>query len=390
MVGALDSRVAALVAASRQDSTVAGYAVGWEHWRVFCRLTCSPVWLPFAPVESPEFKAQREQLSRFVAYLDCSVAVKAKTIGSYINAVRQLHLRRTGCDSLGAHMGPGTLVALILDGVSHVNRVKGVHTSRKAGLTWDLLCRVAPHLASSDPELLAIMGLGVAFMLRGSELVLCPRSRHHLLVQDVTFLSGGGGGAPCGVRICIKSSKMNPEPVFRSYNANGTALCVVAWLWRHWCSLGVKPDPAARLFAGFTRSTLAKAIQRVVRVHHIGDPALFSTHSLRRGGASTLLNSGKVHPKFIQDFGRWKSDIWLRVYASMSEANQLHLTRICAETLEIPPPLPEQCATGLGLGFGPLDCAGPACAGSGHMVHPRVGEPPEIRVLLAAAGFELA
>jgi hypothetical protein len=369
---------------------MAGYASGWEHWQVFCRLTCSPVWLSFATPESPAFQAQRLQLSRFAAYLECSVAVSSKTIGTYINAVRQLHLRRDGCDSLGAHTGTGTLIALILDGVSNVNRLRGLHTSRKAGLTWDLLCRAAPYLASADPELLAVLGLGVAFMLRGSELVLCPRSRHHLLVRDVTFTFAEGNRTPCSVRLCIKSSKMNPEPVFRSYNANGTAFCVVAWLWRHWCSLGAKPDPAARLFAGFTRSTLAQAIKRVVRAHHLGDPAMFSTHSLRRGGACTLLNSGRVHPTFIQDFGRWKSDIWLRVYASMSEENQLHLTRICTVTLENPPPLPEQCSTGLGLAFEPLDCAGPAAAGSGHMVHPRGGEPPEIRVLLAAAGFELA
>ncbi len=114
--------------------------------------------------------------------------------------------------TLGAHMGPDTLLALILDGVSNVNRVKGVHTSRKLGLTWDLLCCVAPHLSSTDPELLAILGLGVAIMLRGSELVFCPRSRHHLLVRDVTFLFASGSSVPCGVRICLKSQVFEDNP----------------------------------------------------------------------------------------------------------------------------------------------------------------------------------
>ncbi len=146
------------------------------------------------------------------------------------------------------------------------------------------------------------MGLGVAFMLRGSELVLYSRSRHHLLARDLTFLSGDGGGAPCGVRICIKSSKMNPGPVLRSYNANGTAFCVVAWLWRHWCSLGAKPDPGARIFAGFTRSTLAKAIQRVVRVHHIGDSG-YVFHSLAATGRSQHPPKlGKGPPKVYSRF----------------------------------------------------------------------------------------
>ena len=30
------------------------------------------------------------------------------------------------------------------------------------------------------------------------------------------------------------------------------------------------------------------------------------------------MNSGRVHPNFIQEFGRWASDVWLRVYATMS------------------------------------------------------------------------
>ena len=171
-----------------------------------------------------------------------------------------MHLRTCGCDVFAAHAGEGSFLALVLDGISVTDRARGCSVSRKLPLTWQMLCQLAPSLGVSHVELLAILGVGVAFMLRGSELVLCPRSKHHLLVRDVRFdFASSSPGAPYKLELTVKSSKTSPVPVKRIYRAHGTTLCVVAWLWRHWCALGARPPPSARLFPGFTRSTLLHA-----------------------------------------------------------------------------------------------------------------------------------
>jgi hypothetical protein len=337
-VAALDHRSAELLNASRADSTLAGYRSGWNHWLQFVAMTGSALWLDGAPSAR---QGQREQLCRFIAYLEASVAVQHKSCVGYLNAVRQLHVRHFGEDVLSGLLGEGTLPSLLLDGVERLQRLKGVHVLRKAPLTWDQVCALYPLLSVDKPHVLAAIGLGVVFMLRGSELVSCPRSRHHLLVNDVVFYFTPGVSPPWQVRIRIKSSKCNPEEVFRFFRANGTHLCAVLWLWRHWCTLGASPLGSSRLFPTLTRSSLARAIKSCVSWLRLPEgPQSYSTHSLRRGGAASLLNSGRVHPKFIQEFGRWATDIWLRVYATMSAANQQKLAAIFLRTchdLRVPP-----------------------------------------------------
>ena len=326
-MAALDRRSVELLGASRAESTLAGYRSGWAHWLQFVAMTGGALWLARA---NGVHREDRDRLCRFIAYLESSVGVQHKSIVGYLNAVRQVHLRHFGEDVLADLLGVGTLPALLLDGVERLQRLRGVSCNRKAALTWESVCALYPLLGVAKPHVQAALGLGVVFMLRGSELVYCPRSAHHLLVDDVLFFFTPGEPLPWQVRLHLKSSKCNPSAVFRYFKANGTHLCAVFWLWRHWCTLGAAPPGASRLFPSLTRSILAREIKAAVTWLRLPEgPAMYSTHSLRRGGAFTLLNSGRVHPKFIQEFGRWATDIWLRVYATMSEANQQKLALVC-------------------------------------------------------------
>ena len=237
-MGALDLRLTQLLKASRADSTIAGYESGWKHWLQFTSMLSLPLWLDGSPSSK---KDHCEQLTRFVAFLESSASLRHKTCVGYLNAVRQMHLRHFGEDVLCEFLGDGTLTSLVLAGVERVQRLQGLHTARKLPLTWPLVCQLYPLFGVARPDVMAAIGLGVAFMLRGSELVVCPRTRHHLLVGDVLFFWGDPSSTPDRVRIHIKSSKTSPEPATRWYKANGTALCVVSWLWQHWSSLGAAP-----------------------------------------------------------------------------------------------------------------------------------------------------
>ena len=51
-----------------------------------------------------------------------------------------------------------------------------------------------------------------------------------------------------------------------------------------------------------------------------------ASHSLRRGGATSLFNAG-IDAMYIREWGRWSQDMWVTVYAQLSFDRQLELTK---------------------------------------------------------------
>ena len=76
------------------------------------------------------------------------------------------------------------------------------------------------------------------------------------------------------------------------------------------------------LFPTVTRRVLSLRLRELATSLGFGEGHRMASHSLRRGGATSLLASG-VAPHVIQRFGRWASDMWVETYAELQFDQQL-------------------------------------------------------------------
>jgi hypothetical protein len=78
------------------------------------------------------------------------------------------------------------------------------------------------------------------------------------------------------------------------------------------------------LFEGVTSKQVSSFVKSLaIKLGYHGKKHDFASHSLRRGGATTLLNKN-VPAAMIQLFGRWASSKWLSTYPLLqSEATAL-------------------------------------------------------------------
>jgi hypothetical protein len=200
-------------------------------------------------------------------------------------------------------------------------RWRGVATKQKRPITVALLHLFHEHVSGPSLEhrvLWAVMCVGVHGMARLGELL--PDVRVHssrvLRHSAVTFLSS------TQAIIRLHSSKTDPNAkgsVLRLF-ATGDVTCPVAALQAIWREpkVGVPDGPLfATTRAQLTRREFIVSLRRVVGLteqkHKIGlQRRLFAGHSLRRGGATSLMLRG-VPNGVIQLLGRWASDAY-RLY----------------------------------------------------------------------------
>ena len=204
----------------------------------------------------------------------------------------------------------------LLMGMKNEEKDRRRRTRRKKAFTVAMLNKAAPPSAAKtvrEKALLTAIRLGLCFLLRVCEIVKVKRSKHHLLARDVRITTKHG--LPHRLYITIPSSKTSKEPKTLSLKATYNPTCIVALMADYLAKTTLLPD--GPLFPGLTPRRIAKEISRMAEI--LGyDPLDFGTHSIRRGGTTTLASEGNINEYIIRHFGRWSSSMWEQVYQELT------------------------------------------------------------------------
>ena len=252
-----------------------------------------------------------------------------ETVKNYINGVRVLHLLLD--QPVGAFKSFEYQVT-----IRGIARLKQHQPKQAAPVTLKLLQSMSKHVKQSEPRLVVVWAaVLVAFfgLLRKSNLVPDTidnfNPNKQLCRGDIQVTSAF-------MLVNIKWSKTNQ---FRDRDVQmpikalpGVPFCPVA-AYTNMCRL-VKGDAASPAFSlpskkGLKPITYAQ-FQKSFRglIEKAGwDSSLFSTHSLRRGGASLAFRA-KVPAEMIKAQGDWRSDAYLKYLSvplgqRMSAASQV-------------------------------------------------------------------
>ena len=225
-----------LLTASRAPATRLKYATAWRHFARFGHLLSLPsLWLePCAVSDLGCRQRYGALLARFAAFLAMG-GVGASTVAKYLGHVRSLHHERFGVEFLSGLVQ----VDRVLDGLANRERLRPTAASgRKAPFTWGMFQQVAPRLVESpllaDRELVTVIAVGIAFLLRASELLPDGLTHHHLRRKDV-ISARSPMGSPLGLpstsdpRRC--TSRGSPGP----WRARPTRLVLCAS-----CGVGIR------------------------------------------------------------------------------------------------------------------------------------------------------
>ena len=210
----------------------------------------------------------------------------------------------------------------------------GVAPNTKDPFTMEMFHDALPEM---DPSTLAgimeraLIDTGISFMLRISEVIRVPKSKRHHLRRNCVKFSYNGAGTPTEVTITILSSKTSKIKVDRTLTANGTSTCVVNLLHRY---VNNRPDlePTAQLFqyppgrSLPTRESVSFLLQQLAYKASGGKQLNIATHSMRRGGATTLCQRVKLPGYVIKNFGRWSNDEWEKVYQGLTTISSTHIS----------------------------------------------------------------
>lgn len=155
--------------------------------------------------------------------------------------------------------------------------------------------------------------LGFWFLLRASE--FCAGA---LKWKNVTFVKGGA-------QVVVAFSKTSTRPTLVTVAERADGLCPVAAL-RNLAHLRGTSRKGNLPVVEMSYAEFNANIKKFVRAASGGDSLGYSSHSLRRGGA-TLLAALGVPEYIIMEIGRWTSGAW-RDYIDLSAEQQLLVTRL--------------------------------------------------------------
>lgn len=148
--------------------------------------------------------------------------------------------------------------------------------------------------------------LGFQALLRASE--FCGGSLRWKHVKQITG----------GVRLCVPYSKTKLTPHLVSVVTDGGDFCVLQAIMLVLRLQGKVQQTGAVVRLSYDQFN---AMLKRFYAEAVGDPLGISSHSLRRGGASSLVFSGVSEPA-IMALGRWTSQAW-REYIDLSAVQQL-------------------------------------------------------------------
>jgi hypothetical protein len=259
---------------------------------------------------------------------------KHSTIKVYISGLKHF-LRQFGSVPWGTFFRMHRLL-------QGIKREKGAAVNRKTPITPALLLlfqRHQPAAASSQQMCVqAAMQLGVFAMLRRSNLV-APDAHSlddlkYLRRQDIEY-----DARLHALKITVRASKTNQFGA-RTHTVwvqgiRGFELDPVQ-TWLQYAALH-PADPSEPAFSYWSGPGFSEGSLKPLVFHQLADgikaaaaragmnPALFATHSLRRGGATSAMSSG-IHPHFTMFQGDWKSDAYM-AYFELSMVDKLYISQ---------------------------------------------------------------
>ncbi len=259
------------------------------------------------------FPVTLPQLEDYLAYLSVTLT-SAEAVGGYVSGFKTLH------KVAGFHTGvfEHPSIKLMLKGLKRVMQ----HVVQQARpVTPELLKRLAQQVdKNSEEQKVIFLALLLGFYLFLQRSNLAPVSWRSLdknkllLKQDVRV----------GTSLTLVHVKWTKTLQFQQrklllplVETDDKDICPVSWLNS---VVGKQGQPSDLLLAVQQRGSgdpvplLARDIQRWFR-HWLGlvgeNPAQFSLHSLRRGGATWAFQRGLPAP-MIRTLGDWASDAYLR------------------------------------------------------------------------------
>lgn len=277
-------------------------------------MTCS-CWLP-----KDEVNANAAQLGAFAVYLwkfgmnKTGTGNTYSTICSKLCAVRWYHRNNAGYDP-----GVNASHAILLRGIRRFTSP----VAKQYPLSVHLLHMIYRRLDLQHARVRLLWGgllLGYFFLLRRSEYLYIGRQHHAyaLKLRDILFYDGLGRQCKPSkaqrVGITLMGAKNNQygREEARYHDKSGDKIiCPVSaarWIIKGAKAFGTAPDQPA-LSTGFGSGISAKDMSATIKEaarESSMDPARFSTHSVRVGGATALLNAG-ADRLAIKVMGRWLS-----------------------------------------------------------------------------------
>jgi hypothetical protein len=267
-------------------------------------------------------------LIEFVAYNVVVLGYKASTVESYLYAVRYWHLH----NGLPNPIADKPRLALVRRGAK---RYSGC-SKPKVAVTPDMLKHVRRTLDLESPQgalMWAALLLGFFYLLRCSEYLHCPgrpEDNKVLLIDDLLFALDG---ADLPFERRWEANRCNVHLRFAKNGQMGLGADVVCWATGEGemcpiCALnnlldhrvGAAGSEPVCMVDGHSLSR-----DRMVRTLKAGAVSMgapaedYATHSLRIGGATTMINEGWP-VEVVRRHGRWMSiNMWRRYTHTTNE-----------------------------------------------------------------------
>lgn len=279
-----------------------------------------------------------EQLGAFAVYLwkygmnRRHIGNTYSTICAKLCAVRWFHRNTAGYDP-----GVNASHAILLRGIRRFTNP----VVKQQPMTARLLRSIFSLLDLTRPRDQLLWGgllLGYFFLLRRSEYLFIGNRIHNYILRLSAIQFLGDNEQPVipkrakMVAITLTGAKNNQfgrEEKRYHYKSKDTLICPVRaarWVHKAAAVFGTREDePALKMLrGGITSDDVSKVVKQAAR--HAGlDPERFSTHSVRIGGATALLNSG-ADRLVIKLLGRWLSNAF-EEYPVLSAKGSADLSR---------------------------------------------------------------
>lgn len=256
------------------------------------------------------------------------------TICGKLCAVRWYHKSNAGYDP-----GVSTSHAILLRGIRRFTDP----VLKQHPVSAPLLRALAASLDLSQTHDQLLWGgilLAYFFLLRRSEYLFIGSKRHNYILKlgHIRFFDDKGSRASrdtaASVGIKLQGAKNNQygreECCFHSRSGDPVLCPVLAaqWIFKAAQSVGTRADMPAlstSLTTGITANDVSTAI-KTAAIRTSQDPSRFSTHSIRIGGATALLNAG-ADRLVIKLLGRWLSNAF-EAYPVLTAEGSVHLSRL--------------------------------------------------------------
>jgi integrase len=275
-----------------------------------------------AEVGTDRFREQDDMLVEFVAYM-AARGLDHATCKAYILSLGRQFLTEEGYTQVSRHVRP----MLAVSGLERIQGATAVAPKPETpALTRDALRQgigALEGLYTGGRERLrmkAIICMGVAFMMRISELIPSQGTRHYIRWGGVAFLDGIEG-KPGSMKVTFPSSKKKKAPEARAIAATWSETCAVRATYEYMQSRRKENITSEMsLFCGGGGMTAAgvkevrTAIRAVAGKSGIEGVDSFTTKSMRVGGVTSLTEQSEVAGHVIEKHGRWSSETWKKTY----------------------------------------------------------------------------